>query len=178
VQLLRVLTPTGPDEVAGVKFAEWRQLPLWSRRASEIGGAIGSAIFAGIIIGVAVTISIVKGWPVFAKSYGTFVVLWSALGYYRGYVEWAHTSWRLDNALRIRRGRWWRTETILPRVRVQHLDLSRGPIERRFGLATLTAYTAGSTLSSVALSGLDDATAVELRDALLPVTTEEERDGI
>jgi uncharacterized protein len=165
-------------EGTSFKFAEWSRLPLLSRRASEIGGAIGSAVFAAFVIGVAVTISIVKNWPLFPRSYLAVLLLWSAIGYAGGYIKWAHTAWRLDNALRIRRGRWWRTETILPRVRVQHLDLSRGPVERRFGLATLTVYTAGSSLSSVSLSGLDDATAIQLRDALLPTVTEDERDGI
>jgi membrane protein YdbS with pleckstrin-like domain len=178
VQLLRVLTPTEPASVADGKYAEWNPLPVWARRAFEFGGAVGSAIFALVIVGVAITVSLVKDWPLLTKSYATFFVLWTAFGYYRGYIAWAHTSWRLDNTLRIRRGRWWRSETIVPRVRVQHLDLSRGPVERKFGLATLTIYTAGSTVSAVTLSGLGDATAVELRDALLPVTTEEDRDGI
>jgi membrane protein YdbS with pleckstrin-like domain len=178
MQLLRVLMPTEPVEAAGSRFAEWRQLPLRSRRASEISGAVGSAIMAAVLIAGAITLSVVKEWPLFPKSCAAFVILWSAFGYYRGYVEWAHTSWLLDNALRIRRGKWWRSETIVPRVRIQHLDLSRGPVERKFGLATLTIFTAGSTLSSVSLGGLDDPTAVELRDALLPAATQDERDGI
>jgi membrane protein YdbS with pleckstrin-like domain len=178
MQLLRVLIPTEPVEPAKAISAEWRQLPLKSRRASELGGAVGSMVVAGVLIGGAIIVSIVKEWQFFPKSYVAFLVLWSAFGFYRGYLEWAHTSWCLDSALRIRRGRWWRSETIVPRVRIQHLDLSRGPLERTFGLATLTVFTAGSTLSSVSLGGLDDATAVGLRDALLPATAEDERDGI
>ena len=170
--------PAAGAEDPGARFAEWMPLPDQSRLASQIGGALGSAVFAAFVIAVAVAASIVKEWPFYLAAYATFLVLWSALGFYRGYVEWAHTSWRLDNALRIRRGRWWRSEAIVPRVRVQHLDLSRGPIERKFGLATLTIYTAGAQLSSVTLDGLADATAVELRDALLPVTTDGDRDGI
>lgn len=173
-----VLTSPESADVVGATFAEWNRLPVWARRASEIGGFIGSAVFGGVLIGGAIVMSYVQEWPIFGKTYAIVLVLWSAWGYYRGYLKWKHTSWRLDTALRIRRGRWWHSESIVPRVRIQHLDVSRGPIDRRFGLATLTVYTAGSSMSSVSLSGLEDATAVELRDALLPKVTEEHRDGI
>jgi membrane protein YdbS with pleckstrin-like domain len=56
----------------------------------------------------------------------------------------------------------------VPRTRVQHLDLERGPIERRHGLATLVVHTAGTRLYALRQSGLLDADAVALRDALLP----------
>lgn len=76
--------------------------------------------------------------------------------------------WRLDEVgLRIRRGVWWRAETLVPLSRLQHVDLNRGPIERRYGLASLKVYTAGTRLASVDLTGLADARAVELRDALI-----------
>ena len=56
----------------------------------------------------------------------------------------------------------------MPRSRVQHLDIERGPIERRFGLATLGVHTAGTRLSALRQGGFRDADAVALRDALLP----------
>ncbi|MBB5207474.1 PH domain-containing protein [Chiayiivirga flava] len=71
------------------------------------------------------------------------------------------------DGLRIRRGVFWRSETLIPRSRVQHTDLNRGPLDRQFGLATLKVYTAGTKLASVGLDGLPDARAVELRDALV-----------
>jgi membrane protein YdbS with pleckstrin-like domain len=51
---------------------------------------------------------------------------------------------------------------------VQHIDIERGPIERRFGLATLVVHTAGTRLNALRQSGFVDADAVALRDALLP----------
>lgn len=80
----------------------------------------------------------------------------------------ARTTFALDAAgLRIRRGVYWRSETLVPRSRVQHTDLNRGPFDRRLGLATLKVYTAGTRLASVTLDGLPEARAAELRDALV-----------
>ena len=42
--------------------------------------------------------------------------------------------------------------TLIPMVRVQHVDTEHGPIMRKFGLATLSIYTAGSTHKIPALA--------------------------
>ena len=79
------------------------------------------------------------------------------------------TTWHLDErGLHVRRGLVWRKEILVPRSRVQHLDLERGPIARRFGLATLVIHTAGTRLNALRQAGFLDEDAVALRDALLP----------
>ena len=60
----------------------------------------------------------------------------------------------------------WQLETRIPISRVQHLDLRRGPLERRAGLATLIVHTAGTRMSAVTVSGLDEVDAERLRDTL------------
>lgn len=74
----------------------------------------------------------------------------------------------LDEGLRIRRGLCFWHELVMPRRRVQHLDLERGPIERNLGLATLVIHTAGTRHNAVRLAGLSERRALALRDALLP----------
>jgi len=91
------------------------------------------------------------------------------LGVLRAWLAFRYTRWRLDeDGLRVRRGRFWRSETLVPRARVQHLDINRGPIERRFGLATLVAHTAGTRTSALVQAGFDEDSAMRLRDALVP----------
>ena len=51
---------------------------------------------------------------------------------------------------------------------MQHLDFERGPLERRFGLATLVIHTAGSHERALRQSGLLLAEAEYLRDVLVP----------
>ena len=55
----------------------------------------------------------------------------------------------------------------MPRSRIQHTDVSQGPYQRRFGLATLVVYTAGTEHASIAIEGLRHETALAFRDALL-----------
>lgn len=72
-----------------------------------------------------------------------------------------------DHGIVIQRGIIWRSHIALPRVRVQHSDVSQGPLQRRHGIATLKLYTAGSRYTKIELPGLLHQDAVALRDALL-----------
>jgi membrane protein YdbS with pleckstrin-like domain len=84
-------------------------------------------------------------------------------------VEYRHTRYRVDaDGIEIRRGVYWRVVINVPRSRVQHTDVSQGPLERRFGLGTLVIYTAGTDHARVDLSGLEHTTALRLRAHLLP----------
>ena len=56
--------------------------------------------------------------------------------------------------LRVVRGLLFRSDTVVPIGRVQHIDVHQGPIERGYGLATLVLHTAGTHNASVTLPGL------------------------
>jgi len=95
------------------------------------------------------------------------LVVGLALAAWRGQREYRCLSWRLDTeGLAVRRGALWQRETRVPASRVQHLDLKRGPLQRRRGLSTLVVHTAGSRSNTVALPHLDWVEAERLRDAL------------
>jgi membrane protein YdbS with pleckstrin-like domain len=72
-----------------------------------------------------------------------------------------------DHGISIQRGIFWRSRIALPRIRVQHSDVSQGPLQRRFGVATLKLYTAGSRFTKIELPGLAHDDALALRDALI-----------
>jgi hypothetical protein len=63
---------------------------------------------------------------------------------------------------------YWRDIVNIPRSRVQHTDVSQGPLERRYGLGTLVVYTAGTDHAKVSLSGLDHLIALRIREHFLP----------
>lgn len=76
--------------------------------------------------------------------------------------------WTLSRAgLEIRTGVVFRELTSVPRSRVQHLDVTQGPIQRKFGLATLVVHTAGQQHSEVELSGVAHEVALAIRDDLM-----------
>jgi uncharacterized protein len=90
-----------------------------------------------------------------------------AFGLWRGARQYACLAWRHDTeGLAVRRGTLWQSETRVPASRVQHLDIRRGPLQRRRGLATLVVHTAGTRLSTVSVPHLDAGDAERLRDAL------------
>ena len=68
--------------------------------------------------------------------------------------------------LRTVRGWLFHTDTVVPFVRVQHIDVTRGPFDKMFGTATLVVHTAGTHNSVVVLPGLSPDRAAEIRDAI------------
>jgi membrane protein YdbS with pleckstrin-like domain len=80
-----------------------------------------------------------------------------------------HLSYRVDSdGLRIQRGVFWRRTICISITRVQHTDVSQGPLQRRYGLATLTVHTAGTEGASIPLPGLEHGVAERLSDHLRP----------
>jgi len=66
--------------------------------------------------------------------------------------------------LRVVRGLLFRSDTVVPFGRVQHIDVHQGPIERGYGLATLVLHTAGTHNAAVSLPGLAHADALAMRE--------------
>jgi uncharacterized protein len=84
-------------------------------------------------------------------------------------ISYRHTFYRVDpNGIEIRRGVVWRRTINVPKSRVQHTDVSQGPLQRKYALGTLVVYTAGTDHAKVELPGLSHARAMRIRDHLLP----------
>ncbi|HEU5286511.1 MAG TPA: PH domain-containing protein [Sphingomicrobium sp.] len=71
-----------------------------------------------------------------------------------------------ERLLQVVRGWLFHTDTIVPFVRVQHLDVTRGPLDKLFGTATLVVHTAGTRNSIVTVPGLAPGRAAEIRDVI------------
>jgi len=68
--------------------------------------------------------------------------------------------------LRVVRGLVFRSDTVVPFGRVQHIDVHQGPVERGYGLATLVLHTAGNHNASVSLPGLGHPQALAMREEI------------
>ena len=71
-----------------------------------------------------------------------------------------------ERLLRTVRGWLLHVDTVVPFVRVQHIDVTRGPVDKIFGTATLVVHTAGTHNSIVTLPGLSPERAAEIREAI------------
>ena len=158
-----------PETTSTVTSApQWQALPQRARRVFMISGGLAVGAPSLAIGWVPMLATDLPGWAKLAM-YITLVIACAMAGAMLGRRRWQHTSWRLDDTgLSVRRGRYFFSETHVPRSRVQHLDLERGPIERRQGLATLVVHTAGTRTHALRQPGLDENEAMALRDALLP----------
>ena len=163
------MTADAPEIPALDEADGWQPLPPAARTVWSIATALSALLPA---TAVAFTVFVGADDLSLPARVGLAAAIWllPAAGLvWLARARWRRTHWRLDaNGLRVRRGVVWRSEVLVPRSRVQHLDLERGPIERRFGLATLVVHTAGTRMHALRQSGFHDADAVALRDALLP----------
>jgi membrane protein YdbS with pleckstrin-like domain len=64
-------------------------------------------------------------------------------------------------------GLFFKTVVSQPITRIQHIELKRGPIERKVGLATLQVFSAGGDMHTFQIPGLPVETAQQLRQFIL-----------
>ena len=71
-----------------------------------------------------------------------------------------------EQLLQVVRGWLFHSDTVVPLVRVQHIDVTRGPLDKMFGTASLVVHTAGTHNSTVTVPGLAPERANEIRDVI------------
>ncbi len=116
-------------------------------------GAVGySSQVGGAVVGLLVIVGLV----------------WVAL-YYRLWVYQVRAD-----AIYLERGVVTHVRSLVPYVRIQHVDTSQSPIERMLGLSTLVVYTAGSRGADVSIPGLlpDEARDLQRRVKELAIEAE------
>ncbi len=137
-----------------------------------LGWIVTAMISAGLFIAIPIIAFSAKvplwGAGLMFLGWGAVTGIVALSGQWWPPVEHRHTSYLVNEiGIEIRRGVVWRRIINVPRSRIQHTDVSQGPLERRFGLGTLVIHTAGTDHSRVDLSGLDHGTALAVRDHLV-----------
>ena len=72
-----------------------------------------------------------------------------------------------DKDILFRKGVIWRSVTAIPFNRIQHVETSSTPLDRKFGLATLQLFTAGGSSGDLKIDGLGKDVAESLRVFIL-----------
>ncbi len=67
----------------------------------------------------------------------------------------------------LNKGVFWRTEIVQPLIRMQHVELHRGPLDKSLGLAKLKLYSAGSARETFTIPGLPLRLAARIRRFIL-----------
>jgi membrane protein YdbS with pleckstrin-like domain len=89
--------------------------------------------------------------------------IWRSVVTVRAVHAWGYAE--RDQDLLVRHGLLIRRLSIVPYARMQFVDVTAGPLERAFGLATVQLHTA-SAASDAKVPGLPPAEAARLRDRL------------
>ena len=133
---------------------------------------ISSALYAFIFI----TISWIVVWfePSF-RPYGYFaataITLFAWLMIVYAGVSFKYMSYAIrEKDISYKSGWLWKSMTTVPFNRVQHCDIKQGILDRRFGLAKLTIYTAGGANTDLEIPGLFPDTAEKLKAFILGST--------
>ena len=163
------------EEIPAIAESEAQRLDPRSIRVQQLSGWTFTAfIAAGSLAGLGVGLLTGDDMPQWLRRALPWLWLavvmlmaWHAQWWPRRAYE--HTTYRVDpEGIEIQRGVYWRVAIHVPRSRVQHSDVSQGPLERRYGLGTLVIYTAGTDHARVDLAGLEHGVALRLRSQLLP----------
>lgn len=135
---------------------------LWAVRTSI------TAFIFGLIAGFVAT-----NFGLSTRISGVFVLVFLLLAW-----VWVVARYRVwvyqirEDAMYLERGVFRHVRSLVPYVRIQHVDTSRGPLERALGLSTLVVYTAGSRGADVSIPGLTPEEASDLQQRVKELAIE------
>lgn len=130
-----------------------------------------SAIAAGAVAGGVLLLTLVTDLPrVSALAAFVAVLVIGVLFAVARYRRWRFEV--REDDLYLERGVITHVTTVVPFVRVQHVDARRSAIERTLGLASTVVYTAGSRGADVRIPGLTPERAAGLQDELRELAIE------
>jgi uncharacterized protein len=134
---------------------------LWQMRCLELGVTTVVLALAAAIIGLASPSGTTPG---LASAAGVLVVgAVTAVPFYRRFRAWSYQE--REDDLVVSRGVMFRRQSVVPYGRMQFVDITAGPVERLFKLATVKLHTAAAA-SDARIPGLERAEAARLRDRL------------
>lgn len=163
------------DAAAAVAHQEKRFYPLDPRsiRVEQLTGLLFFAILlcaasVGLVIGYIAADRLNWIWWTVAGGLATaacvllfFVLVWPA-------IEFRYARWTWDDSgLEIHRGVFWQHRITIPISRIQHVDVSQGPLQRQYGLGKVTVHTAGTQHAAIELSGIAYEAATWLREQII-----------
>ena len=140
---------------------EWRPV---SRKLITVELIARITFSLTLLIGLAIGYYFAEHWAwLVAMAAVVVLAVWRAIITVRAVKAWGYAE--RDNDLLVRHGLLIRRLSIVPYARMQYVDVTAGPLERAFGLATVQLHTAAAA-SDARVPGLPPAEAARLRDRL------------
>jgi membrane protein YdbS with pleckstrin-like domain len=150
------------DQVFAPPGETWQRV---SHRLAQLRRRLLVALTVGLTVVAAVIGGRLVGWwtAIVAVALAAVALAWGLWLIDRNWRAWGYAE-RADDLL-VTRGVLFRELTVVPYGRMQFVDVKSGPLERRFGLATVQLHTA-SPATDARIPGLPPDEAARLRDRL------------
>ncbi|SBT44085.1 PH domain-containing protein [Micromonospora auratinigra] len=159
--------PGGPPPAPAGPLEPWPDTVRWQPISHDLIWV--ELIRLGVLLAVAL-VALGLGWAVtgyglFGAALGLVLLLagWRTVTIVRAVRAWGYAEREHD--LLVRHGLLVRRLSIVPYSRMQFVDVSAGPLERAFDLATVQLHTAAAA-SDARVPGLRPTEASRLRDRL------------
>lgn len=148
--------------MADLLDGEWRRPSpaLLTIRRLEVVGFLSLPWLVATVLVVAL-VGVAAGLAVLAAGVVASGLAFSAV--HRRWLAWGYAE--RDDDLIVRRGVLVRRTSVVPYGRMQYVDVTAGPLDRRLGLARVTLHTAAAA-SDASIPGLPVEEATRLRDRL------------
>lgn len=138
--------------------------PRWWTARQVLLGAVAGPVTVATVVAALLTVGAAAAAGAAAGLLALTAAAWVVLR--RRYLAWGYLE--RDEDLLVRRGVLVRRLTVVPYGRMQLVDVSAGPVDRAFGLATVELHTAAAR-TDARIPGLAYAEAERLRDRLATV---------
>lgn len=153
-----------------INIAGWKKLEPKVQNLWRVTNGITSLVFAGLAIVPDIIIrSQNSSWRLFPFALPLFALV--VIG---GLTQWvvgrSYDCYRYqlgDDDLAVAKGVFWKSWRFINRNRVQHVDLTSGPIARALGLVEVSIYVGGMHTAAAVIPGLSQKDAENLRSSLV-----------
>lgn len=148
----------------------WRSLDPKVRTVWRFNAVITGLFVGGFLVFLEwITMRKVTGYPLPFGLWGVGgLILFGLPGLLFANLSWKNAKYRLgEDDLAYAKGIFWKTERYVNRARVQHVDITAGPISRMLGLVEVSIHVGTGAASAISISGLPPESAEELKRALL-----------
>lgn len=150
---------TGGEQPPTLLPLSGKAVTLW--RVTTLGRG---ALITAFIVGVEIVIGLPLPTGVLGGTAGVLTVIAAATLPRLRWRAWGFALRERD--LYMRHGVIFRTTSIVPHARIQHVDTRHGPVDRWLGLASVVVFTAGNRGAILTIPALEADEAEVIRDRL------------
>jgi membrane protein YdbS with pleckstrin-like domain len=151
------------DELPAIEEVIFSPLERDFLTVERISLAIGMGI---LLVIVAILFSFIDRLqsPMIIASAVTVYGLFVSLNLIALHINYKYSGYALREKDMLYRSGWLQRKTRIVMIsRIQHVSVQSGPLERRFGLASVSVFTAGSAAADFTIKGIKEETAKKIK---------------